>query len=208
MNRIAKIVLSSNEIDNLAQALFNAGRIVGRREVRRANVFVSLSRSNEPEHVFTTTFDNTVPGPWALLVGSVRWSISRGEYVVSKNDFLDEDMFTFVEGHLNEGLASGIKDLEEAIAAKEAIEALEENIIFRFHSQYGASAYFQERGDAEAWAMAKAGDNHPWSAIWASLETDPFVHAIVGKIKEDGGPALDGLWYVFVSNKTVAEVAL
>lgn len=206
MNRIVSIVLSHTALEALSNALFNAGQVVGRREVRRANVF--LLKDGDDCKVFTT-FDNSVPGPWGLLVGSARWSVSKGEYVVSKNDFLDSEYpgQGWVVENLEAGIASGMKAYDEAVATNDELEALDKEAVVRFDSEFGTTAYFQERADAEAWSKANAAEHHPWSVVWVNRANDSLVEAILAKWKEDGGPELEGLWNAFVSKKAVsAEV--
>lgn len=204
MNRIASIVLSHTALEALSNALFNAGQVVGRREVRRANVFL-LKKDDDFQVI--TTFDNSVPGPWGLLVGSARWSAHKGGYVVSKNDFLDAEYpgWGWVVENLEAGIASGVKAYDEAVSASNELEALDKEAVVRFDSKYGTTAYFQERATAEAWSKANAAEHHPWRVVFVSFENDALVHGIVRTWKDEGGPEVDGLWRADVSKTLLSE---
>ncbi|MEQ1761606.1 MAG: hypothetical protein ABL984_00540 [Pyrinomonadaceae bacterium] len=160
MSRIVAIVLSQMDLDNLSNALTNAGAAVGRREARRANVF--LLKDGEG-HTALTTFDGEAVG-WGLLVGSVRYSTSQGKYVVSTNDFLDEDVKLKAHDLLDAGLASGLATYEESTATVRELEALDKKAVLRLNipdvglTSSTPFAYFEKRDDAEAWSKAKAGD--------------------------------------------------
>lgn len=206
MNRIVSIVLSHTALEALSNALFNAGHIVGRRESHWAQVF--LKKDGDDCKVFTT-FDDSVPIPWALLVGSARWSVSKGEFVVSKNDFLDSEYpgQGWVVENLEAGIASGMNAYDEAVAANDELEALDKKAVVRFDSEFGTTAYFLERADAEAWTKANAAEHSLWSVVWVHRANDSLVKAMLAKWKEDGGPELRGLWNAFVSKKEVSDAS-
>lgn len=204
MNRIASITLKHSEIEALSAALFNAGQIVGRREVQRTNVFL-INDKNEKRVV--TTFDNYAPGLWGLLIGVARWSDAKEEFVISTNNFLDAEYpgQGWVVENLEAGIASGTKAYDEVVSTNEVLEALDKAAVVRFDSEYGTTAYFQDRETAEEWSKSNAAEHHPWTVVFVSFENDALVHAIVGAWKDEGGPSLDGLWKAFVSKKLVSE---
>lgn len=207
MKRIVSIDLSRTALEALSNALFKAGQVVGRRETRQANVFL-LKDGNDIKVV--TTFEKSTPCHWGFLVGTARWSVTLGEYVVSKNDFIDTEYpgQGWVVEILEEGIASGKKAYDEAVAINDELEALDKEAVVRFDSKYGTTAYFLEQTTAEAWAKANAAEYSPWSAVFVSFEDDALVHAILEAWKDEGGlRGIGGLWRAFVSKKAVsAEV--
>lgn len=199
---ISNISMNDTQLEALRQAAYNAGNVVGRREVREANIY-ALKGEDGPK--FVTTFDNTFPGPWSFRVCSTRWSQSQNQYVAVVNDFCEETLAKALLEDLTLGREAGAKQYAEANAVNDKFDALEKKALARFPSQYGTLAYFEQRDDAEAWAEFQAASTYAeWSAVYVAFENDPLVHAIVGAVSDETGTTLDGLWRAYVGKTTKA----
>lgn len=201
-NTISNIGMNDDQLVALRQAAYNIGNVVGRREVREAHVY---ALQIEGELRFHTTFDNTIPGPWAFRICSTRWSQSQGQCVDRVNLFCEEALVGALMEDMSLGRDAGAKQYAEAHAINDKLEALDKAAVLRLDSKYGTTAYFKTRDDAEAWAETHATDTYAaWSAVYVAPEHDPLVHAIVGAIKDESGEAMDGLWKAFLGKGAAA----
>jgi hypothetical protein len=109
--QLIKIAIETQVSDALLAAAHNAGQVVGRREARRANLYLT---SPNGIHAFQTTFDQTMPSPYALLLASIRWSPTQGKYVTVANTLLEATIMQDIEIEIAKGLTSGIEAWHEA----------------------------------------------------------------------------------------------
>lgn len=217
MKNILSISMNNDQLTDLIAYAFNAGRVVGRKDAKRANVY-AVQKDGATQLV--TTFNNEVPGFYSVLVASARWSTSRGEYVIVANEFLAKDIvevwhldkpraWTIVDlvvDALDRGVSTGVEEHDQAVAINQKAETVKERIILQTTSAFSNTAYFEEREDAELWALQEVGTrNVVWSVVFMSFESDELVHEIVGLIGEETGKSLDGLWKAYVSNKEKVE---
>lgn len=193
MKTLVTIALSPEAAEALYQTLYNAGQVVGRREVRRANVYL-LAKDSEFE--VRTTFDQVFPSPYALLIGSVRWSVTTSGYKIAVNDFVCGEIADPILSALTEGLESGTKAYDEAVAVNEALEALDAKAVARGDYRFGKVAYFLTSDDAVAW-----GNASPGAATVTKLDAgDSFAEAVFAYLKEEGTDisGVDGLYRVVI----------
>lgn len=79
---------------DIATLALSAGRMVGSREARRADLYLTVGDVEVPGADDTVRDTKPVlafgssPHPYAWLLGSVRWSVSKSDYVVTVNDLL------------------------------------------------------------------------------------------------------------------------
>lgn len=158
----------------------NAAKQVGRREAKRANLYLVCEKQDPegpdgcgptlPVLKVITTFDNTAPGFYALLLCSVRWSQTRQEYVSVVNNFLEVDQtdpeyVSALWGSLSAGLEMGMNEWTAAQDAKPGTDAdalLERGLFLNLDQ--GSTAWYADREDAEKWALLQSnGADYPWS---------------------------------------------
>lgn len=192
--QLIKIAIETQVSDALLAAAHNAGQVVGRREVRRANLYLT---SPNGVHDFITTFDQTMPSPYALLLASIRWSPTQGKYVTVANALLEATIMQDIGIEIAKGLTLGIEAWDDANKIIDDIEALKGKVLAEANSDAGRSAWFAKQEDAELWAVSLCQGN-PYTVKFVSLEADDMVHAIVGKIKDQTGEALDGIYKGFI----------
>lgn len=85
-NLLESIAVSTDKMDELLAAAEAAGKAVGSRETKRANLFVVKTEDGGVE--FRTTFAISSPHIFAINLASVRWSDTQKKYVVTENEFL------------------------------------------------------------------------------------------------------------------------
>lgn len=204
MKNLITISIADDKFVALLEAAKNAGRQVGRKEASRANVY---GLQKDGEFSFMTTFDGQVPGLYSVLLGSVRWSNSNDKYVVVVNDFIPSlsDEHSGLYSALCEGLAVGQEEYTAANVVADKLEGLAGRILIETTSTYSNSATFKDKEDAELWVTQKAGAKQVKTSVdFVSFENDTLVHEIIGKIAEETGETLDGLWKGYVSNVEIA----
>jgi hypothetical protein len=216
MTNILKVNMSKDQITDLIAYAFNAGRVVGRKDARRANVYAV---QKDGENRLVTTCDNEIPGLYAVLVASARWSASRGEYVIAANGFLSADiievqhldkprkgtLLDLIADALDRGVATGVQEHDQAVAINQKAETVNGRALLQLRG-FSNTAFFEDREDAELWVHQEVGGrNVAWSVVFTSFESDELVHKIVGLIREETGKYLDGLWKAYVSNRETVE---
>lgn len=209
---ITNITISNEALEGLISSAFNAARQVGRREAKRANVYAVVNALPSGNQVdFQTTFDNHVPGFFAILIASARWSVSRGEYVVTANEFLTRDLvkvdhlgkersgtfYDVVVDALDRGVSKGVEEAKEAQAINEKAETVGDRIVVLMNLMSGGrSAWFFDREDAELWAGQEVGTkNVRWSVV-AQTEADGDMAKIILQDREE-----TTVWRAWVSNE-------
>lgn len=88
----------------------NAGRTVGTKGARRANL-ITVITNEKP--VTVTTFNDDRDHKFGTLLGSVRWSVNQSAYVVSLNDAITTTGFRI---DLHAAFARGLKIKPAALA--------------------------------------------------------------------------------------------
>jgi len=185
----------------------NAGRQVGRRDARRANVY-AVKKDVSDDVSLATTFGNELPNPFAILLGSVRWSVTRSEYVVSTNNFVDYGDATHIFDSMTEGVQAGVEEYDEANATIDALEGLDKRILARLISSVENSAWFANDVDANLWGTKTALGVLPFEVTYYSFETgNDFVHRLVGIHAKTTGETIDGVWKVEILAPSATEEA-
>lgn len=125
MNLITvKAELSSTtqiSLDSVLELAHFAGLEIGERKQRQLDISVVIVNPgfDEEESLLLTAPDATPR--FGFLLGSVRWSVTRNEYVVVTNDFLPEDNRRHIGLSFQEGLKLGAENYKidqlEAAAA-------------------------------------------------------------------------------------------
>lgn len=203
LNLITLALLSTSEKDAFQNDLHNAGRQVGRREAKRANVYAVYEAVDGMPLLgktstirFVTTFGNTLPSPFAILIGSARWSVTKGEYVVSTNSFLENAAGLHVYDALDLGVQVGRGEYEEAKATNAALEGLDDRRLAHLKSSFKESAWFATQEDAVLWSTRESGlQNCSGEVEYKSLEEgNGFVLRLIKGIATSTGQQVDGIW--------------
>lgn len=197
MKNILSISMNNDQLTDLIAYAFNAGRVVGRKDAKRANVY-AVQKDGATQLV--TTFNNEVPGFYSVLVASARWSTSRGEYVIVANEFLAKDIvevwhldkpraWTIVDlvvDALDRGVSTGVEEHDQAVAINQKAETVEERIVVMMNLMSGGvSAWFFDREDAELWALQEVGDkNVRWSVV-GQTEADGDMAKLILQDREE-----------------------
>lgn len=144
---------------------------------------------------FVTTYGQTTPNPFAILVGSVRWGVTRSEYIIKTNAFLDDVLSNYVYDRFDIGRAEGSEEFDEANATANALEGFDKRILARLTSSFEDSAWFAYQEDAILWSTRESGlQNCDGDVEYKSLEEgNTFILRLIKFAAKNGGPALDGI---------------
>ena len=96
-----KISLTQKFSDADIIALGSAGRLIGTREAKFAALYLTT------EGVVAAIDKGSMPHYFSVLLATVRWSVTRSEYVISANELLDDATRLMVRMSIGGGLAFG-----------------------------------------------------------------------------------------------------
>lgn len=121
-NLLEPISCASDKIEELLSVAEAAGKAVGSRETKRANLFVVKTEGGGVE--FRTTFAISSPHIFAINLASVRWSDTQKKYVITTNEFLSsEDLGQAIQLRMLKGLDDAKMAYDAAIEAEKAQRA-------------------------------------------------------------------------------------